>query len=327
MTPDGMFLPSFAVSLGPIIMSRLDRAAFTLTEVLIVLAIIAIVIALMLPAVQRVRESAARGQCANNLKQIALAVFQYEGAYKRLPPAGRGYSWCQTTAMYPADPQIVNFNGMTLLLPFLEQESLVAQFRMNESFCNMRAPVNATFWPDGFYTTNPMIGDATTNGNAAMVSLPFAVFRCPSDSGDPVIPSGTWYSPGGNFTAAKTNYDFISRYWEFYQCNSWRTDGSLRYMFGQNSNCPVSQVTDGMSNTFMLTETTLDIYNGCGVAWGYRGFAMTGLDPAHPWPARGINDWDAITPDPAYTPIVGRLTSWAYAVPYLALVAVLGECC
>jgi len=70
-----------------------SHRGFTLIELLVVIAIIAILIALLVPAVQKVREAAARAECSNNLKQLALAVHNYEGVYKQIPSAANCWSW------------------------------------------------------------------------------------------------------------------------------------------------------------------------------------------------------------------------------------------
>ncbi|WP_339745252.1 DUF1559 domain-containing protein [uncultured Rubinisphaera sp.] len=115
------------------------RKAFTLIELLVVIAIIAIMVALLLPAVQQAREAARRSSCKNNLKQIALGLHNYETTHSTLPP---GYLWMDgtryTTVANPGYP--INYNAIdnhmglswgTMILPFMEQSALYDSFNFD----------------------------------------------------------------------------------------------------------------------------------------------------------------------------------------------------
>ena len=117
---------------------RQKRTGFTLIELLVVIAIIAVLIGLLLPAVQKVREAAARMKCSNNLHQLGLALHNYEGANKMFPSAGKNYAWASGAASRPANH---NMNGLVSLLPYMEQQGLYDQINHN---LNIEDDANAT---------------------------------------------------------------------------------------------------------------------------------------------------------------------------------------
>jgi prepilin-type N-terminal cleavage/methylation domain-containing protein/prepilin-type processing-associated H-X9-DG protein len=127
---------------------RRRRRAFTLIELLVVIAIIAILIALLLPAVQQAREAARRTSCKNNLKQICLAMHNYESAHQVLPPGRLGFPWV--------------FSAQAQLLPFIDQANLQNQLDFTVQ------PLTFGFLPQAA-------------GNEQIAGTRVTAFMCPSD--------------------------------------------------------------------------------------------------------------------------------------------------
>ena len=251
---------------------------------------------------------ARRAQCSNNLKQVGLALHNYYSAHKAFPAAGRGYGMCNGT---PANGEIKNSNGLVSILPFLEQQPVYDQFNHSQAYSNFNSRT-------GGGNTGTVVGDAGTNGNAAVSEQVLQVFICPSDNSGPKTRTltGTHYGPASGFTGAATNYDFVtSAFGDFSNCNSYNTSTNQR-MFGEESATTMAQVTDGLTNTFMVGETTKYHVNGRAFAWAYRSWVMTGVDPYPSAAHAGINLWHMpwvnhpIWQSPPFTPIRGRLRSW-----------------
>ncbi|WP_020470969.1 DUF1559 domain-containing protein [Zavarzinella formosa] len=242
-----------------------QRRGFTLIELLVVIAIIAILIGLLLPAVQKIREAANRMKCSNNLKQLSLSLHNYESTNQAFPPSGKGYGWCTSASGGTGDTVIQNMSGWVLVLGYLEQTALDSKLDKNGWFSS--------------YGTQNANGTLAATNSASWMATEIPMFECPSDPGTRDI-SGATYGPSGTSPGISINYDFVVNRNYYSSCNSWKgLSNASRYMFDQNSKCKTSNVIDGLSNTFMVGETTVQVTNGHAPSWGYRSWVMTGVDP------------------------------------------------
>ncbi len=141
--------------------------AFTLVELLVVIAIIGVLVALLLPAVQAARESARRMQCLNNLKNVGLAVLNYEIATGHLPPGRYG---CDGTANCMPNSWSRGASGFLTLLPYLEQQALFDSIDFDDG--PWKTPANA---PERD-TETPHLA------NQVVIGTPLPLMNCPSDS-------------------------------------------------------------------------------------------------------------------------------------------------
>jgi len=236
------------------------RRAFTLVELLVVIAIIGILVALLLPAVQAAREAARRNQCSNNLKQMALAVLNFESTYRYLPHSGQ----CDSTGSNSTTYMI--HSTATMLLPYIEQTSL---YQMFDTETNAISAYNATPATGGYATPSgallhPLARGLAYNdprhpsGQAAARTL-VKTFVCPST---PLRPSDRdpahGYGPFDYMFAAVSDIDARAGSGTYGMRTSTSDAQYLSQVVAGMLGCDASHglrnVTDGMSNTIMILE-------------------------------------------------------------------------
>jgi prepilin-type N-terminal cleavage/methylation domain-containing protein/prepilin-type processing-associated H-X9-DG protein len=202
----------------------MKKQGFTLIELLVVIAIIAILIALLVPAVQKVREAAAHTQCQNNLKQIALAAQNYHDIFKRFPP---GLNLPGEESMgWDSAPDPNNYYGLHVaLFPYYEQENLFISLALD--------------------IPNPQGQNCTGPNSLGALVIPMLI--CPSDAFMPNSNVGTY----GNLYFGLTSYGGCSGTSQTSSTASQMLKNGIFYM---NSRISIPAILDGASNTIMFGE-------------------------------------------------------------------------
>lgn len=245
---------------------------FTLIELLVVIAIIAILISLLLPAVQQAREAARRTQCRNNLKQIGLACHNYHDVHRSFP-LGVGYSL---------------WGWKVYILPYIDQGNQYDIIDFNDGIdltgANCRGQGSAC------YTSQHQVNALTAAGQQNWGTTPFAVYGCPSDPLGNTPYSGTLPNINGNYYGVCGDVDSVARL-----TGSYGPDTRHRIMCLEGDSCvepypgnpnlrneyngifryaakvAIRDVTDGTSNTLMIGERAVDEDH----SWGWT---LTGVE-------------------------------------------------
>lgn len=212
----------------------MKRIAMTLVELLVVLAIIGILIGLLLPAVQKVREAANRLKCQNNLKQLGLALHNHHDTNGSFPP---GYTVSGTDNL-----EMGGFCGFVRLLPFLEQDNLFRNWDLN-----------------GKWYVPP---------NDALVSVEVKVFYCPSNRSGGRIDMSFLVPIAGRPLPNPAACDYLlCKGANAALCENCQVPAAGRGAFDVNTRTELGEITDGTSHTFAIGEGA-----GNNRRFGFRRF-------------------------------------------------------
>lgn len=248
------------------------RRAFTLIELLVVIAIIAVLIGLLLPAVQKVREAAARSKCQNNLKQLALGAHNYANAYGLLMPGTRSYNGTQTDRFRPKLPASASqgfpenswyddHSWLYFMYPYIEADNV---FRMYNADYSLSSAKNQ---------------DARRASNVPILA-------CPSDIS---LQQSEWISPAVFMWWCRYRSNYVANWGNTDYGQRSKADASGTIAFGGApfsfvKGVPLVAIQDGTSNTLMFSENLSygpdlvnwsgplsDVENGTG-GCGFQGF-------------------------------------------------------
>jgi prepilin-type N-terminal cleavage/methylation domain-containing protein/prepilin-type processing-associated H-X9-DG protein len=251
------------------------RRAFTLIELLVVIAIIAILIALLVPAVQKVRDAAARTQCQNNLKQLGIGAHNYHDAWKRLPPAvqvaGAAYPGSDNLlSNYTPTGALYGPNWCVLMLPFIDQGALYQQYQEN--------------------IANYLVSNGADQSWRTMAEQTLVLMVCPADASN--------HNPFLlNLTAGATTITGWARgnyaanagvSWLNFTVGGTDSSGPQGYSpanwggpFAVNWGAQFTDITDGTSNTILFNEVRAGLNTSDRRGVWAMGLAASSITAAH----------------------------------------------